>query len=96
MKTAVHGIIVFAGTLIAHGKSSHGGLWSVVGYVVNYGVPRPTIGAIDKGVKVSSVLLVDEFSEAIATGCCVWGYEGCSFFALFAGFDLEIIIISGR
>jgi hypothetical protein len=96
METSVHGIVIFAGTVITHGKTSHGGLWPVVRYVINYGIPGPAIGAVDEGVKVSPVLPVEEFSEAIATGCCVWGYEGCSLFALFTGFDLEIIIISGR
>jgi hypothetical protein len=96
METSVHGIIIFAGTVITHGKNGHGGLGPVVRYVVNYGIPWPTIGAVDERVKVSPVLLVEEFSEAIATGCCVWGYEGCSLFALFTGFDLEINIIGGR
>jgi hypothetical protein len=96
METSVHRIIIFTGTVITHGKGGHGGLWPVVRYVVNYGIPRPAIGAVDKGVKIAPVLLVKEFSEAIATSCCVWGYEGCPFFALFTGFDLETIIMSGR
>jgi hypothetical protein len=96
MEASVHGIIIFAGTVITHGKTSHGGLWPIVRYVINYGIPGPAIGAVDKRVKVSPVLLVEEFSEAIAAGCCVWGYEGCSLFALCAGFDFEINIMSGR
>jgi hypothetical protein len=96
METSVHRIIIFAGTVITHGKSGHGGLWPIVRYVVNYGIAWSAIGAVDKRVTVSSVLLVEEFSEAIAAGCCVRGYEGCSLFALFAGFNFEIIIISGR
>jgi len=96
METSVHGIIIFARTVITHGKNGHGGLWPIVRYVLNYGIAWPAIGAVDKRVKVSPILLVEQFSEAIAAGCCVWGYEGCSLFALFAGFDFEIIIISGR
>jgi len=96
MEASVHGIIIFAGTVITHGKTSHGGLGPIVRYVVNYGIPWPAIGAVDKRVKVSPVLLVEEFSEAIVAGCCVWGYEGCSLFTLFAGFDFEIVIISDR
>ncbi len=94
MKAPIERIMVFTITVIAHGKDSHGGLWPVVRYIVNYGVPRTTIGAVDKGVQVSPVLLVKEFPEAIGAGCCVGRYEGCSLFTLFAGFNLETIVIS--
>jgi hypothetical protein len=96
MKPSVHGIVIFARTLFTHGESGHGGLWSIVRYIVNYGIPWPAIGAVDKRVKVSPVLPVEEFSKAVAAGCRIWGYEDCSPFPLFAGFDFEIRIISGR
>jgi len=96
MKPPVHRIIIFPGTFVTHGKRGHGSLSPIVRYVMNNGIPWPTIGAVDKRVKVSPVLLVEEFSEAIAAGRGVWGYEGCSLFALCAGFDFEINIMSGR
>jgi hypothetical protein len=96
MKTPVQGIVVLPSAVVAHVKNSHGGFWPVIRNIADYGVPWPTIGAVDKGIEVSPVLLVKEFLEAIAAGCCVRRYEGCSPFPLFTGFDLEIVIISGR
>ena len=88
--------MIFPGALLTHGKGGHGGLWSVVRHVFNDGIARPAIGAVDKRVKVSPVLPVKEFSEAVTAGRRVWGYEGCALFAFFAGFDFETRVISGR
>jgi hypothetical protein len=88
--------MIFTGTFFTHGKGGHGGFRSVVRHVTNYGIARPAIGTVNKRVQVSPVLLVKEFPEAVAAGCCVWGYKDCSLFALFAGFYFETGIIGGR
>jgi hypothetical protein len=96
MKTSIKRIIIFAGAVVTHSKDCHGGFGPVIRNVVNDGVSWPAVGAVNERIEVSSVLWVKEFLEAIAAGCCVRGYEGCSLFALLAGFDFESAVGSGR
>jgi hypothetical protein len=96
MKTSIKRIMIFAGAVVTHRKDCHGGFGPVIGDVVNDGVSWPTVGAVNERIEVSSVLRVKKFLEAIAAGCCVRRYEGCSLFALLASFDLESAVGSGR
>jgi hypothetical protein len=96
VKTSVKRIMIFTGAIVTHSKDCHGGFGPVIGNVVNDGVSRSAVGAVDERIEVSSVLRVKELPEAIAAGCCVRRYEGCSLFALLAGPDLESAVGSGR
>jgi hypothetical protein len=96
MKTSVKRIVIFAGAIVTHSKDCHGGFGPVIGNVVNDGVSWSAVGAVNERIEVSPVLRLKEFPEAIAAGCCVRRYEGCSLFTLLAGLDLESAVGSGR
>jgi hypothetical protein len=96
MKASVKRVMIFAGAIATHGKDCHGGFEPVIGNVVNDSVSWPAVGTVNERIEVSPVLRIKEFPEAIAAGCCVRRYEGCSLFTLLACLDLESAVGSGR
>ena len=55
METTVSGILVLFLTRLAHRKSSHRRLRSVIGKILDNRIARPAMGAIDKSVTIPSI-----------------------------------------
>jgi hypothetical protein len=55
MKPPIQRLFILTTTSLTHGEGSHGGFIPIVGNILDDGVTGATIGAIDKGVAVSSI-----------------------------------------
>ena len=65
MKSPVIGVIVFGLTGRTHLKVPHRGLGAVIGNIIDNGVARPAVGAIDKRVTIAPICGVKKLPEAV-------------------------------
>jgi hypothetical protein len=56
MEAPVHRVIIFALALRAHLEAAHGGLGTVIGYILDDGETRAAIGAIGKWITIAPIL----------------------------------------
>ncbi len=76
MEAAVAGVVVFAGAVVAHAVSGHGGAEPVVGDAAHDGEAGAAVGAVDERVAVAAAGGVGEFAQAVVAGGGVGGDEG--------------------
>jgi hypothetical protein len=55
MESPVSGVIVFGLTLAAHPENLHGGMRPVIGNVVDDGVSRTAVRAVDERVVITTI-----------------------------------------
>ena len=67
VKSSVSGIIVFRLAGITHLKMSHGGLGAVIGDVIDDGVTRAAVGAVNKWIQIASILGIKKLVQTVFT-----------------------------
>jgi len=60
MKSTVEWIIVFGLAVRAHAEMAHGGLGAVIGNVIDDGISRTTVGAVNKGISISTIVRIEK------------------------------------
>src|SRR5205807_7633377 len=68
VEAAVQGIVVFCLAGGAHGEDAHGGLVAIVGDILDDCEAGATVGAVDKGIMITSICGIEEFSKAVVAG----------------------------
>ncbi len=75
MKSPVRWFCIFAGAFLAHQKSSHGCIRTVVRYILDDGKAWTAVCTIDEWVKVAPVVGSEHFSKTIRADADIRGYR---------------------
>ena len=67
MKTPVFRIIVFMLALGTHGKIPHGCFGAIIGDIINNGISRAAVGAIDKRIAKTAIHWIEQLPSAVVT-----------------------------
>jgi len=68
VEASVQRIFVFCLAGGAHGEDAHGGLVAIVGDVLDDREAGATVGAVDKGIMITSICGIKEFAKAVVAG----------------------------
>jgi hypothetical protein len=72
MEPPIQRFFILITTSFTHGEGSHGGFIPIVGYILDDGVTGAAVGAIDKGIAVSSIPRIIHFPQAVITDVHIW------------------------
>ncbi len=67
MKSSVRRIVVFRLAGRTHLKMPHGGLGTVIGDIIDDGVARPAVGAINKRIQIAPIIGIEKLPPAVIT-----------------------------
>jgi hypothetical protein len=67
VEAPIQRIFVFGAAVVTEREIRHGGVWTVVGNVLDDGEARSAIGAVDEGIEVAPVIRIEQFALAIGT-----------------------------
>ncbi len=76
MKPAVAGVFILGPAFFTHLKMLHGGAGSVIGDIVDDGVARTAVGAVDKRIAIAAVVRVKQFGKAVVADGDIRGNQG--------------------
>jgi len=67
VETSVQRVIILRLAAPAHGKNIHGSFGSVIGDILDDGIPGTAIGTVDKRIGKSSIFNINHLFETIST-----------------------------
>jgi hypothetical protein len=73
METPIRRVLIFPSAHTTHRKDAHGGLWAIVGNILDDSITRAAMSAVDEWVSKTSIFWISHLTEAITTNCDVWG-----------------------
>src|SRR4051794_12931084 len=95
MKTSARRVMVFTLALPTHWKSRHCGVFAIVRDVAENGESRPTVGAINKRITVSTIGGIKQLAQAFVTNGHVWSNPRPASISIAARRNSKVLLAPG-